>query len=102
MRIGLLVAGAVMAMAVAAPAAAKDFQVKMLNKGNCRAKVFSPEVVKKALLAVSLGQFGHLVQQRRAAAPGPKKSLQSSIHRGCVTGHGKSCGQTGRRPVGFP
>jgi pseudoazurin len=46
MRIGLLVAGAVMAMAVASPAAAKDVQVKMLNKGNGRAMVFSPEVVK--------------------------------------------------------
>ena len=48
MRIGLLVAGAVMAMAVAAPAAAKDVQVKMLNNGNGRAMVFSPEVVRIA------------------------------------------------------
>lgn len=48
MRIGLLVAGAVMAMAVAAPAAAKDVQVKMLNKGNGRTMVFSPEVVRIA------------------------------------------------------
>lgn len=37
-----------MAMAVAAPAAAKDVQVKMLNKGNGRTMVFSQEVVKIA------------------------------------------------------
>ncbi|HXG82349.1 MAG TPA: pseudoazurin [Sphingomicrobium sp.] len=48
MRIGLLVAGAVMALAVAGPAAAKDVQVKMLNKGNGRTMVFSQEVVKIA------------------------------------------------------
>lgn len=48
MRIALLVAGTVMALAVAGPAAAKDVQVKMLNKGNGRAMVFSPEVVKIA------------------------------------------------------
>ena len=48
MRIGLLVAGAVLGMALAAPAAAKDVQVRMLNKGNGRAMVFSPEVVKIA------------------------------------------------------
>lgn len=46
MRIEVLVAGAVMAMAVAAPAAAKDVQVKMLNKGNGRTMVFSPEIVR--------------------------------------------------------
>jgi pseudoazurin len=48
MRIGLFVAGAVFAVALAAPAAAKDVQVRMLNKGNGRAMVFSPEVVKIA------------------------------------------------------
>ena len=37
-----------MAVALASPAAAKDYQVKMLNKGNGRAMVFSPEVVKVA------------------------------------------------------
>jgi pseudoazurin len=46
MRIGLLVAGAVIALAVAGPAAAKDVQVKMLNKGNGRTMVFSPEIVR--------------------------------------------------------
>jgi pseudoazurin len=35
-------------MALATPAAAKDVQVRMLNKGNGRAMAFSPEVVKIA------------------------------------------------------
>lgn len=35
-----------MAMAVAAPAAAKDVQVKMLNKGASGAMVFEPALVK--------------------------------------------------------
>ena len=48
MRIVTLIAGAAMAIALASPAAAKDVQVKMLNKGNGRAMVFSPEVVKIA------------------------------------------------------
>lgn len=37
-----------MAMAVAAPAAAKDVQVKMLNKGASGAMVFEPALVKIA------------------------------------------------------
>ena len=37
-----------MAMAAASPAAAKDVQVKMLNKGGGRTMVFSPEVVRIA------------------------------------------------------
>lgn len=48
MRIGKFLAGLVLAVAVASPAAAKDWQVKMLNKGNGRMMVFSPEVVKIA------------------------------------------------------
>lgn len=48
MRIVTLIAGAAMAIAPASPAVAKDVQVKMLNKGNGRAMVFSPEVVKIA------------------------------------------------------
>lgn len=48
MRIVTLIAGAAMAIALASPAVAKDVQVKMLNKGNGRAMVFSPEVVKIA------------------------------------------------------
>lgn len=48
MRIGKLVGGLVLAMAVASPGLAKDIQVKMLNKGNGRTMVFSPEIVKVA------------------------------------------------------
>ena len=48
MRIGMLVAAAVTALAIASPAAARDVQVKMLNKGGGRTMVFSPEVVRIA------------------------------------------------------
>ena len=48
MRIGIYVAGAVMALALASPAAAKDHQVKMLNKGAKGAMVYEPAVVKVA------------------------------------------------------
>lgn len=48
MRVGFFIAGAVLAMALGGPAAAKDYQVKMLNKGNGRTMVFSPEVIKVA------------------------------------------------------
>lgn len=34
--------------AVASPAAAKDYQVRMLNKGNGRTMVFAPEVLRIA------------------------------------------------------
>jgi pseudoazurin len=48
MRIGILVAGALVAMAAASPAAAKDYQVKMLNKGAKGMMVFEPALVKIA------------------------------------------------------
>lgn len=48
MRIERLIAGLALAVVVAGPAAAKDYQVKMLNKGNGRSMVFSPEVVRIA------------------------------------------------------
>lgn len=48
MRIGKLFAGLALAVAVTSPALAKDVQVKMLNKGNGRTMVFSPELVKIA------------------------------------------------------
>jgi len=48
MRIGLVVAGAVLAVAVASPGAAKDVQVRMLNKGKAGAMVFEPALVKIA------------------------------------------------------
>lgn len=37
-----------MTVALASPAAAKDYQVKMLNQGNGRTMVFSPELVRVA------------------------------------------------------
>ena len=48
MRIGKFVAGMVIALVVASPAAAKDVQVKMLNKGAKGAMVFEPALVKVA------------------------------------------------------
>lgn len=48
MRFGLLIAGAAMAIAAAAPAVAKDVQVKMLNQGARGAMVFEPALVKVA------------------------------------------------------
>ena len=48
MRIALLAAGAMIALAAANPAAAKDVQVKMLNNGAAGAMVFEPAMVKVA------------------------------------------------------
>lgn len=48
MRIVPIMVGAVVAMALASPAAAKDVQVKMLNKGSHGAMVFEPALVKIA------------------------------------------------------
>lgn len=48
MRIGKFVLGAIVAVAIASPAAAKDYQVKMLNKGARGAMVFEPALVKVA------------------------------------------------------
>lgn len=48
MRIVPIIAGAVLAMALASPAAAKDVQVKMLNNGARGAMVFEPALVKVA------------------------------------------------------
>ena len=48
MRIGVIIAGAAMALVMASPAAAKDVQIKMLNKGAKGAMVFEPAVVKVA------------------------------------------------------
>jgi pseudoazurin len=46
MRIGMFLAGAVMAVALASPAAAKDVQVRMLNKGSAGMMVFEPALIK--------------------------------------------------------
>ena len=48
MRIAVLFAGAVALAAFSSPAAAKDHQVRMLNKSTGRAMVFSPEVLRIA------------------------------------------------------
>jgi pseudoazurin len=48
MRIGLFLAGAVIALAATSAATAKDVQVKMLNKGAAGAMVFEPALVKIA------------------------------------------------------
>ncbi len=48
MRIGMLAAGMVVALALASPAAAKDHLVKMLNNGARGAMVFEPALVKVA------------------------------------------------------
>jgi pseudoazurin len=48
MPIGKILIGAVLLGAVAAPASAKGHIVKMLNKGNGRTMVFSPELVRIA------------------------------------------------------
>ncbi len=48
MRFGFLVVGAAAALVIAGPAAAKDVQVKMLNKGAAGAMVFEPALVKIA------------------------------------------------------
>lgn len=48
MRIGNFIVGAALAVALASPVAAKDVQVKMLNKGAHGAMVFEPAMVKIA------------------------------------------------------
>jgi pseudoazurin len=79
MRIGLLVAGAVMAMAVAAPAAAKDVQVKMLNKGAHGAMVFEPALVKVApgdtvtFVATDKGHNAEIISTMMPAGAAPFK-----------------------------
>jgi pseudoazurin len=79
MRIGILIAGAAMAVALASPAAAKDHQVKMLNKGNGRAMVFSPEVVRVApgdtvtFVATDKGHNAEIISTMLPAGAAPFK-----------------------------
>ena len=86
MRIGLLVAGAVMAMAVAAPAAAKDVQVKMLNKGAHGAMVFEPALVRVApgdtvtFVATDKGHNAEIISTMMPAGATPfKGKMNQSI-----------------------
>jgi len=79
MRIKLLVAGAVMALAMASPAAAKDVQVKMLNKGARGAMVFEPALVKVApgdtvtFVATDKGHNAEIISTMLPAGAAPFK-----------------------------
>ena len=83
MRIVTLIAGAAMAIALASPAVAKDVQVKMLNKGNGRAMVFSPEVVKIApgdtvtFVATDKGHNAEIISTMIPAGAAPFKGKMS-------------------------
>lgn len=79
MRIGILIAGAAMAVALASPAAAKDYQVKMLNKGNGRTMVFTPELLKIApgdtvtFVATDKGHNAEIISTMLPAGAAPFK-----------------------------
>ena len=79
MRIGVLVAGTAMAMVVAAPVAAKDVQVKMLNKGAAGMMVFEPALVKVApgdsvtFVAVDKGHNAEIISGMIPAGATPFK-----------------------------
>ena len=79
MRIGILFAGAALVVATASPAAAKDYQVKMLNKGNGRTMVFAPEVVKIApgdtvtFIATDKGHNAEIISTMLPAGAAPFK-----------------------------
>ena len=79
MRIGILLAGAVMAVALASPAAAKDVQVKMLNKGARGAMVFEPALVKVApgdtvtFVATDKGHNAEIISTMMPAGAAPFK-----------------------------
>ena len=80
MRLGTFLAGAVVAIALASPAAAKDHQVRMLNKGNGRPMVFSPEIVKIApgdtvtFVATDKGHNAEIISGMIPAGAAPFKS----------------------------
>ena len=79
MRIVPIIAGAVMAMALASPAAAKDVQVKMLNKGAHGAMVFEPALVKVApgdtvtFVATDKGHNAEIISTMMPAGAAPFK-----------------------------
>jgi pseudoazurin len=78
MRIGLLVAAAVAAV-LASPAAAKDYQVKMLNQGARGAMVFEPALIKVApgdtvtFLATDKGHNAEIISGMIPAGAAPFK-----------------------------
>jgi pseudoazurin len=79
MRIVTLIAGAAMAIALASPAAAKDVQVKMLNKGARGAMVFEPALVKVApgdtvtFIATDKGHNAEIISTMMPAGAAPFK-----------------------------
>jgi pseudoazurin len=79
MRIVPIIAGAVLAMALASPAAAKDVQVKMLNKGANGAMVFEPALVKIApgdtvtFVAADMGHNAEVIPTMIPAGAAPFK-----------------------------
>ena len=78
MRIGLLVAAALAAV-LASPAAAKDYQVKMLNQGARGAMVFEPALIKVApgdtvtFLATDKGHNAEIISGMIPAGAAPFK-----------------------------
>lgn len=79
MRIGRFIAGMVLAMVVASPAAAKDVQVRMLNNGARGAMVFEPALVKIApgdtvsFVAVDKGHNAEIIPTMIPAGATPFK-----------------------------
>lgn len=79
MRIVQLIVGAALAVALAGPAAAKDVQVKMLNQGNGRTMVFSPELVRIApgdtvtFVATDKGHNAEIISTMQPAGAVPFK-----------------------------
>ena len=79
MRIVPIIAGAVLAMALASPAAAKDVQVKMLNNGARGAMVFEPALVKVApgdtvtFVATDKGHNAEIISSMMPAGAAPFK-----------------------------
>lgn len=79
MRIVQLIVGAALAVALAGPAAAKDVKVKMLNQGNGRTMVFSPELVRIApgdtvtFVATDKGHNAEIISTMQPAGAVPFK-----------------------------
>ena len=79
MRIGIFLAGSIVALALASPAAAKDVQVKMLNKGASGAMVFEPALVKVApgdtvtFVATDKGHNAEIISTMMPAGAAPFK-----------------------------
>ena len=79
MRIVPIIVGAALAMALVSPAAAKDLQVKMLNKGAHGAMVFEPALVKIApgdtvtFVATDKGHNAEIISTMLPAGAAPFK-----------------------------